>query len=103
MAATRSGIPVSWVSEQVVDRERMEIRFTHLRAWTKGMEVVWTFHETPAGVRVEIVHDLKFRWRWFAPVAERIIGGFFIENIAGKTLRRMKEYHELESQPWPQP
>ena len=27
MAATRSGIPISWTSEFVVDRERMEMRF----------------------------------------------------------------------------
>lgn len=96
MAAVRSGIPIAWTSEQIVDREACEVRFTHLKAWTKGMEVVWTFRETPAGVLVEIVHDLRFRWRLFAPVAERIIGDFFIQNIANKTLRRMKEYLEHE-------
>ncbi len=101
MAATRSGIPIAWTSEQIVDRERVEVRFTHLRAWTKGMEVVWTFKETPAGVLVEIMHDLKFRWPLLAPLAERIIGGFFIHNIAGKTLMRMKEVLENENQAQP--
>ena len=61
MAALRSGIPISWTSEQVVDRERMEVRFLHLKAFTRGMRVVWTFKETPAGVLVEIMHDLRFR------------------------------------------
>ena len=94
MAATRDGIPISWVSEQIIDREKTEVRFTHLRAFTKGMHVVWTFDETPAGVRVEIVHDLRFRWPFLAPLASRIIGGFFIDNIANKTLRHMKAHVE---------
>ena len=53
MAATRSGIPISWTSEQIIDREKIEVRFHHLKAFTKGMFVVWTFRETPAGVLVE--------------------------------------------------
>ena len=94
MAAVRSGIPISWTSEQVIDREKVEVRFHHLKAWTKGMDVVWTFTETPAGVLVEILHELRFRNRLLAPIAEPIIGKFFIHNIAGKTLRCMKVYLE---------
>src|SRR5207249_1950193 len=41
MAAIRSGIPVSWTSEQIIDRNNFEVRFHHLKAWTKGMQVVW--------------------------------------------------------------
>ena len=94
MAARRSGIPISWVSELIFDRAAMEVRFRHLRAFTKGMDVVWTFTETPDGVRVEILHDMKFRIPALAPLAEKIIGGFFIENIANKTLRAMRNYLE---------
>src|SRR5881227_4217427 len=36
MAAQRCGIPISWTSEQIIDRDRLEIRFLHLKAWTKG-------------------------------------------------------------------
>ncbi len=74
MAAVRDGIPIAWLSEQIIDRANLQVRFTHLRAWTKGMRVVWTFRETPAGVLVEIEHDLKFRFPPLAPLAERIIG-----------------------------
>jgi len=94
MAAIRSGIPISWTSEQVIDRENVEVRFHHLKAWTKGMDVVWTFKETPAGVLVEIMHELQFRNRLLAPIAEPIIGNFFISHIAGQTLRCMKAYLE---------
>ena len=94
MAAVRSGIPISWTSEQVIDRKKIEIHFHHLKAWTKGMRVVWSFKETPAGVLVEIRHDLQFRHRAVAPIAEPIIGNFFIHHIAGKTLRCLKVYLE---------
>ena len=94
MAATRSGIPISWVSEQWIDRVQCEVRFRHLKAFTKGMEVVWTFEETPEGVRVSIVHDLKFRVPALAPLADPIIGGFFIGHIAGRTLECMKNHLE---------
>jgi ribosome-associated toxin RatA of RatAB toxin-antitoxin module len=97
MAATRSGIPISWMSEQIIDRDRLEIRFHHLRAWTKGMHVVWTFSDTPAGVQVAISHDLRFRVRALAPIVDLVIGDFFIHNIANKTLRCMKGYVEARA------
>jgi ribosome-associated toxin RatA of RatAB toxin-antitoxin module len=94
MAAMRSGIPISWTSEYRVDPERMELHFLHLKAFTRGMRVVWTFAETPAGVLVEILHELRFRIPALAPIAEPIIGGFFIEHVANKTLREMKKHLE---------
>ena len=97
MAAIRSGIPISWTSEQIIDRERLEVRFHHLKAFTKGMRVVWTFRATAKGVLVEIVHDLQFRVRALAPVADQIIGGFFIHHIASQTLRCMKAHLEAKA------
>src|SRR4026208_651816 len=94
MAARRGPIPISWTSEQVIDRNKIEVRFHHLKAFTKGMLVVWTFQETPAGVLVEIAHDLNFRVPVVAPLAEPIIGDFFIHHIANRTLQCMKTYLE---------
>ena len=99
MAALRSGIPISWTSEFVVDRERMELRFLHLKAFTRGMRVVWTFKETPAGVLVEIMHMLRFRVAALAPIAEPIIGGFFIHHVANQTLCAMKAHVEKNAIP----
>jgi ribosome-associated toxin RatA of RatAB toxin-antitoxin module len=97
MAAKRSGIPISWTSEQIIDRDRLEIHFHHLKAWTKGMHVVWKFSGTPDGVLVVISHDLRFRVPAFAPIANLIIGDFFIHDIANKTLRCMKTYVEAKA------
>ena len=97
MAAVRSGIPISWVSEQWIDRERWEVRFHHLRAFTKGMDVVWNFEEQADGVQVSIIHDLAFRVRALAPIAEPVIGGFFVGHVASQTLACMKDYLEKRS------
>ena len=97
MAARRSGIPISWTSEQIIDRSRLEIHFHHLKAWTKGMRVVWTFSDTLDGVLVIISHDLQFRIRLLAPIVNLVIGDFFIHNIANKTLRCMKAYIEARA------
>jgi len=97
MAAQRSGIPISWTSEQIIDRDRLEIRFIHLKAWTKGMHVVWTFSEARDGVHVTISHDLRFRIPVLAPIVDPIIGDFFVGNVANKTLRCMKAYMEAQS------
>ena len=94
MAATRSGIPISWTSEFWADERALELHFLHLRKWTKGMKVVWTLTPTRDGTRVEIIHDLNFRLPWMAWLAEPIISGFFIGNIANKTLAAFKAHLE---------
>ena len=98
MAARRSGIPISWTSEQIIDRDRLEIRFLHLKAWTKGMRVVWTFFDQPSGVLVTISHDLRFRIPALGPIVDPIIGDFFIHSIANKTLQCMKAYVEARAE-----
>jgi ribosome-associated toxin RatA of RatAB toxin-antitoxin module len=97
MAAVRSGIPITWTSEQIIDREKVEVRFNHLKAWTKGMHVVWTFQEMLDGVRVEIAHHMRFRVPPLAPIVDPIIGDFFIRNVANKTLHCMKQYVEAQA------
>ncbi len=94
MAATRSGIPISWVSEYWADERALELHFLHLRKWTKGMKVVWTLTPTRDGTRVEIIHDLDFRIPFLGWLAEPIISGFFIENVANKTLAAFKAHLE---------
>ena len=96
MAARRGWIPVRWTTEQRLDPVTPRIEFTHLSGWTAGMKVAWIFAPIAGGTRVSIIHDLDFRriplvGSW---IGERIIGDFFIQSIAGKTLARMKELAE---------
>ena len=87
-------MPISWTSAYEADAARLELQFEHLRAWTKGMRVVWTLTPTRDGTRVEIVHHLKFRILLLGWLADPIIGGFFIEDVANRTLRSFKTYIE---------
>jgi ribosome-associated toxin RatA of RatAB toxin-antitoxin module len=96
MACVRSGLPISWVSAYRADPQALELRFEHLQAWTKGMTVVWTLNPTRDGCRVEIVHDLQFRVRPLAWLAEPIIGRFFIDHVARRTLRSFKSHFESD-------
>lgn len=96
MGASRSGIPIHWIAEQTNDPVRPSIVFRHIRGWTRGMAVEWRFEPLPGGAtRVTILHDLAFAFPIAADfIGERLIGEFFIEYIAGKTLARMKTLAE---------
>jgi ribosome-associated toxin RatA of RatAB toxin-antitoxin module len=95
MAARRKWIPVQWTSEHTVDRTTMQLRFHHLKSFTRGMSVVWTFTPKSDGVEVRIRHDLQSRFPFFGEFfAQRIIGDFFVGYIANQTLRCMKQYVE---------
>ncbi len=97
MACVRSGLPIAWVSRYTVHREAWQARFEHLKAWTKGMKVVWHYDEVePGKTHIRLSHDLDFRWPPLAPIAEAVIGGFFIEHIAAKTLATFKQILERQ-------
>jgi uncharacterized membrane protein len=98
MYASRSSIPVRWRAEQSLYPQEPRITFKHVGGITTGMEVKWLFSPWSDGsVRVSILHDLPEGVRWPIGgrlVAERIVGPYFVSDIAGKTLQRIKELAE---------
>jgi aromatase len=94
MSAVRTIIPTTWISEYRIDTDKPGLYFKHLKSAfnaTRGMEVFWTFTETPEGVRVEITHDLELHWPVIGGfVAKYIVGLFFIHHIATCTLAGLK-------------
>lgn len=97
MAARRDRIPVRWRAEQRLFPGEPRITFRHVGGVTKGMEVEWAFAPSEEGVLVSILHDLPRLAGWplvGGIVAERIVGPLFVADIAGKTLRRIKELAE---------
>jgi len=95
MAAWRKWIPIQWTSELRIAETEKEIHFHHLKAFTKGMKVVWNFENISEGVRVTIHHDLQPSIPLIGKfIAEKIIGDFFIHFIANQTLTHMKKYIE---------
>lgn len=98
MGARRGRIPVRWeaVQRPLLDERRIE--FTHTGGVTQGMEVAWRFEPIDEEWDVSIDHALRLRWPLVGElVASRIIGPQFVDAIAGRTLRRVKELAEEPS------
>jgi uncharacterized membrane protein len=89
MAARRGVIPVRWRAEQINDPQTPEISFRHISGWTKGMQVHWRFQTEGGRTRVIIDHELR------SPLAP-FIGKYFIDPIATRTLRCMKQLAEAQ-------
>ena len=95
MAASRDGIPVSWTSVLYSLPRQNRILFRHIRGVTKGMDVEWRLTKHKGGTHVAIEHELSLGWPpVIRTIGEAVIARFFIHNIAGKTLRRMKQLAE---------
>jgi ribosome-associated toxin RatA of RatAB toxin-antitoxin module len=99
MAARRGRIGVRWTAVERLDPGTPRIEFTHVSGWTAGMEVAWRFDPFPGGTRVIIEHELEFRLvpligEW---IGRRIIGDYFIQAIASKTLACFKELAEART------
>ncbi len=98
MGASRDGFPVAWRTLQELAPNRRRIVFKHIGGITRGMDVEWRLVPEPAGVRVTISHRLTYAVPLLGPLFARyIVGGIFIHNIAGKTLRCFKELVEKET------
>ncbi len=94
MGARRGWLPIRWTSRFFVDPNVHELHFEHLKAFTRGMRVLWTYTPTPEGVRVTISHELDRAsavGRWFA---HHVLGEMFIRPVATRTLSHFKEYLE---------
>jgi ribosome-associated toxin RatA of RatAB toxin-antitoxin module len=105
MAARRSfgplRYPVWWVSEMKLDEARPAVVYHHVAGVTRGMDVEWTFHDLGNGqTRVTIVHDWPSGPHWLLPrhlrraIADLVIGPVFIQNVAGRTLRGIRDHVE---------
>jgi ribosome-associated toxin RatA of RatAB toxin-antitoxin module len=95
MGARQDVFPIGWVAEQTNDPRTPHIAFRHVRGWTRGMEVEWTFTPVAGGTRVTIEHRLQFLF----PVAgawlgKHLVSGYFIHGVAAKTLARIKQLVE---------
>ena len=96
MAARRGWLPIQWTSRYRIESSARELHFEHLKAFTRGMRVVWTYQPTTDGVLVTISHELdrtSVAGRWFARV---VLGKLFIHPVASRTLLHFKRYLEQE-------
>lgn len=99
MGAKRGPIPVRWEAIQRPMPDDRRIEFVHVGGVTRGMHVAWMFSPVAniAGEawNVSIHHELDLGWPLIGGfVADRIIGPQFIDAIAGRTLRTIRDLAE---------
>jgi ribosome-associated toxin RatA of RatAB toxin-antitoxin module len=91
MAARRGRIPVSWTAvQEVFPYER--ITYKHIRGFTTGMAVTWSFKSVQEQVEVVITHDFSLSWPLIGDFVSRyIVGALFVKPIASRTLHHIKQ------------
>ena len=98
MGARRGPIPVRWEAIQRPRPQDWTIEFVHTGGITRGMEVAWRLEPRGDGygmTEVSIEHALELRWPLIGGlVARHVIGPHFVEAIAGRTLRRIRQLAE---------
>jgi len=95
MGARRGPIPVRWRAIQRPLPEQRRIEFVHTGGVTRGMQVAWHFEDREGALDVSIEHELELGWPLIGGfAADHVVGPQFIEAIAGRTLRRVKELAE---------
>ena len=98
MGARRGLIPVTWEAIQRPLPDERSIEFVHTGGVTKGMWVAWRLEPIEGGTDVSIEHRLELGWPIIGGFAARhVIGPQFIEAIAGRTLRRIRDLAEAGS------
>jgi ribosome-associated toxin RatA of RatAB toxin-antitoxin module len=87
-AGPRLGIPVRWTAVQARFPNEPRITFEHVGGVTRGMHVAWTFEPRPDGVvRVAIRHVFEPSWPVLPVLVRLIVGEYFVNGIARRTLR----------------
>ena len=88
--------PTWWVSEMWIARDRLEVRYRHIRGITRGMDVLWRLEPRDGGTHVTITHEWAGpAWPLIRrPAADWVIGPVFIHGIAGRTLTGIARHAE---------
>lgn len=99
MTAWRGWLPVTWLTSFSWDPSIPVMRFRHVGGLTTGMYVEWNFHPIPGSEQtsVAITHDLTPIKGMRRQLLEYVIGPYFVDYIAGRTLKYMKAHIEADS------
>jgi ribosome-associated toxin RatA of RatAB toxin-antitoxin module len=84
-------IPLRWVSIQRVNAADHSIEFLHIGGVTRGMYVKWTIDSdySPESTLARIRHVFAPRWPVPDAVLRTIVGDYFVNGVAARTLRHM--------------
>jgi ribosome-associated toxin RatA of RatAB toxin-antitoxin module len=92
MAARRDvfpglGIPLEWTSIVKLDEQQQRIEFEHVGGITTGMRVAWTIERRASALLIQIRHVFEPRWPVPDALVHLIVGEYFVNGVARRTLR----------------
>jgi|SRR5438094_5068964 len=92
----RLGFPLHWVAVETALSAERRIDFTHVRGVTRGMRVTWTIAQDSATstVVVQIRHVFNPAWPVPDSIVNHIVGEYFVNGVARRTLRLIGELAE---------
>jgi ribosome-associated toxin RatA of RatAB toxin-antitoxin module len=94
----RLGIPLRWTAVQTLHPDEPRIEFRHVAGVTRGMYVAWTFDPLPTGaVHVAIRHVFDPGWPVPGNLVRLVIGEYFVNGVARRTLRRIADLAESQT------
>jgi ribosome-associated toxin RatA of RatAB toxin-antitoxin module len=95
MAARRDvvgaiAIPLRWTAVQRLYPADMRIEFEHVGGITRGMRVAWSISPvSDSTVLVKIRHLFAPRWPVPDLLVRAVVGEYFVNGVAQRTLRRI--------------
>jgi ribosome-associated toxin RatA of RatAB toxin-antitoxin module len=102
----RLGVPLRWTAIETLYQEKTRIEFEHIRGITRGMQVAWTIERVPNDpqtVLVQIRHVFEPRWPAPEAVIRAVVGEYFVNGVARRTLAYVGELAERASAPTKRP
>jgi ribosome-associated toxin RatA of RatAB toxin-antitoxin module len=102
MAARRDvfaglAIPLRWTAVQTIYARERRVEFEHVRGITRGMHVAWTMDRRDSALVVQIRHVFEPRWPVPDAVVRLIVGDYFVNGVARRTLRCIGDLAEART------
>jgi ribosome-associated toxin RatA of RatAB toxin-antitoxin module len=94
------GFPLRWSAVETTFPAERRIEFEHIGGITRGMRVAWTIERTAqdsSGVLVRIRHVFEPHWPVPHLLVRLIVGEYFVNGVARRTLRRIAELAEARA------
>ncbi len=90
------GFPLRWTAVETTFPAERRIEFEHVAGVTRGMRVAWTIDPSTAesNVLVRIRHVFQPNWPVPHVLVRLIVGEYFVNGVAKRTLCRVAELAE---------
>jgi ribosome-associated toxin RatA of RatAB toxin-antitoxin module len=92
------GFPLRWTAVETAFPASRRIEFEHIGGITRGMRVAWTIDPSSLShVRVRIRHVFEPNWPVPAALVRLIVGEYFVNGVARRTLHCIAELAEAHA------